>query len=173
MEPNRRGAGMDDMVRRSSWLLVVALIVVGAAVLARPSRGAGSCAALDRGMLPEWARTGFSDKEPRIAHRLGRHGRIVAILFGDLVAPPTKDSGNKILWVAKDPVKALSDLRISAQRVHDGRPVGRPVVRVVVGGPGPSGIDLPKPGCWRMKLSWAGRTDELELRYRSSASKGA
>jgi hypothetical protein len=159
------------MMRKWWWLPAMAT-VLGA--LATPSYGnAGSCAPLDRGVLPAWARTGFSESKPKIPHELGRHGRIVAILFGDLVAPPTKDSGNKILWVAKDRVKALSDLRISAQRVEGGRAVGRPVARVVAGGPGPSGIDLPKPGCWRMKLSWSGRSDELELRYRSSASKGA
>jgi hypothetical protein len=142
--------------------------VVGVAVLARPSRSdAGSCTAPDRGVLQPWARTGFSDAEPKIPHVLGRHGRIVAILFGDLEAPPREGSGDKVLWVSKDPVKPMSDLRISAQRVQGGRPVGRPVARVVVGGPGPSGIEVPKAGCWRMKLSWSGRTDELELRYRS------
>jgi hypothetical protein len=81
------------------------------------------------------------------------------------VSPPPKDRGNKILWVSRDPVKPLSDLRISAQRVEDGKPVGRPVRRVVVGGPGPSGIDMPATGCWRMTLRWSGRTDELALRY--------
>jgi hypothetical protein len=124
-------------------------------------------------VLQAWARTGFSDAEPKIPHVLGRHGRIVAILFGDLEAPPREGSGDKVLWVSKDPVKPMSDLRISAQRVEDGHPVGSAVKRVVVGGPGPSGIEVPAPGCWRMKLSWSGRTDELELRYRNSASKGA
>jgi hypothetical protein len=160
---------MKGMMRKWWWLPVAALVVVGVAVLARPSRSAtGSCAPLGRGVLPAWARTGFSDPRPRIPHALGRSGRIAAILFGDLVSPPHKDSGNKILWVSRDPVKAMSDLRISAQRVEDGRPVGRAVRRVVVGGPGPSGIDMPAAGCWRMTLRWSGRTDELELAYRSS-----
>jgi hypothetical protein len=153
---------------------VAAIALVAVALLARPSRSdAGSCTVPDAGVLPAWARTGFSDKEPRVPHVLGRGGRIVAILFGDLEAPPTEDSGNKVLWVAKDPVKPLSDLRISAQRVVDGRAVGRPVRRVVTGGPGPSGIEMPVAGCWRMSLKWSGRTDELELRYRRTASKGA
>jgi hypothetical protein len=104
---------------------------------------------------------------------LGRDGRIVAILFGGLTAPPKAGSGNKILWVAKDPVRPLSDLKISARRIVKGRAVGKAVSRTVTGGPGPSGIDLPRAGCWRMTLKWSGRTDSLELRYRSSASKGA
>jgi hypothetical protein len=160
---------MKGMVRKWWRLPAVALVVLAVAVLARPSRSAtASCAPLNQGVLPEWARTGFSDPRPKIAHALGRSERVAAILFGDLVSPPRKDSGNKILWVSRDPVKAMSDLRISAQRVEDGRPVGRPVRRVVVGGPGPSGIDMPAAGCWRMTLRWSGRTDELDLAYRKA-----
>jgi hypothetical protein len=124
------------------------------------------CPPPDRGVLPTWARTGFSDPRPKAPHVLGHDGRIVAILFGGLWAPPKKDEGNKILWVAKDPVKPLSDLRISARRIVGGRASGRTVHRTVTGGPGPSGIDLPRAGCWRMTLKWSGRTDRLELRYR-------
>ena len=97
---------------------------------------------------------------------LGRSGEIAALVFGyPLRSPPQKDRGNKILWVSRRAVKPLSDLRIHAQRMDGRRRVGRPVTRVVVGGPGPSGIDLPAPGCWRLTLRWSGRTDELDLRY--------
>ena len=113
-------------------------------------------------MLPEWARTGFSDPEPKMPHVLGRDHRIVAVLFGDpLVAPPARDRANKILWVSRDPLQPLSDLRI---RASDG---SRTVSRVVQGGPGPSLIDLPA-GCWHLSLSWSGRSDSLDLRYASS-----
>jgi hypothetical protein len=118
------------------------------------------CPPPDRGVLPTWARTGFSESKPKIPHVLGEDGRIVAILFGGLFAPPKKDEGNKILWVAKDPLKPLSDLRITARRA------GTTVHRTVAGGPGPSGIDLPHAGCWRLTLKWSGRTDHLRLRYR-------
>jgi hypothetical protein len=141
--------------------------IAAIALIARPSRSEQpNCTTPSNGVIPEWARTGFSDPEPRMPHVLGRHGKIVAILFGDLISPAQKDRGNKILWVAKDPVKAMSDLRIVAQRVQDGHAAGEPVRRTVVGGPGPSGIELPAPGCWRMSLSWSGRSDELELAYR-------
>ena len=66
------------------------------------------------------------------------------------------------------PVAILQDLqgpKIRAQRMEGRRRVGRPVTRVVVGGPGPSGINLPAPGCWRLSLRWSGRADELDLRY--------
>jgi hypothetical protein len=150
------------------WLIPAALVLVAAiAFLARPSRGdSGSCTEPDTGVLQQWARTGFSEKEPKIPHVLGDDGLIVAILFGPLEAPPGPDTGDKVLWVAKDPVKPLSDLKLTAQRVEDGKPVGKPEHRTVAGGPGPSGIDMPEPGCWRMSLRWSGRTDELDLRYR-------
>ena len=44
---------------------------------------------------------------------------------------------------------------------RDGAPVGR----AVHGGPGPSIINLPAPGCWRLTLRWSGWTDQLDLRY--------
>lgn len=62
-------------------------------------------------------------------------------------------------------VKPLSDLRISAQRMKGSHRVGRPVVRVVRGGPGPSYVNLPAPGCWRLTLRWSGRSDQLDLDY--------
>ena len=97
---------------------------------------------------------------------VGRRGEIAALVFGyPLRSPPLKNRGNKILWVSRREVTALSDLRIRAQRMDGRWRVGRPVTRVVVGGPGPSGIDLPAPGCWRLTLRWSGRSDELDLRY--------
>ena len=118
------------------------------------------------GVLPTWARTGFSAPRPRLPHVIGRSGEIAALVFGyPLRSPPAKDRGNKILWVSRRAVRPLSDLRIRAQRMEGRRRVGRPVTRVVAGGPGPSGIDLPAPGCWRLTLRWSGRTDELDLRY--------
>ena len=136
---------------------------------ARPSTAsARACHSTVRhGVLPTWARTGFSDPRPRLPHVLGRSGAIAALVFGyPLRAPPLEDRGNKILWVSRRAVKPLSDLRIRAQLMRGQRRVGRPVIRVVVGGPGPSGINLPSPGCWRLTLQWSGRTDQLDLEYR-------
>jgi hypothetical protein len=121
--------------------------------------------------LPVWARAGFSDPAPRAAHVLGRGGDIVAILFAQpLTSPPATDHTNKILWVARPAGDTSSpsvsepsstDLRIDA-RLLDGSGTA---VRRVPGGPGPSIIDLPRPGCWHLTLHWAGGTDSLDLRY--------
>jgi hypothetical protein len=149
------------------WLIPVALaVVVAIAVLARPSKSEPqqTCAEARTQVVPEWARTGFSDAEPKMPLVLGEHERIVAIVFGSpLYAPPKADRSNKILWVAKEPLHGSSDLRIRATRASD----GKVAERKVAGGPGPSLIDLPE-GCWKLQLSWSGRTDELDLRYRGA-----
>jgi hypothetical protein len=149
----------------ATLIAAVAFVVAVAAAAASPSTPA--CHSVVRqGVLPTWARTGFSDPRPRLPHVLGRSGEIAALVFGyPLRSPAAKDRGNKILWVSRRDVKALSDLRIHAQRMDGRRRVGRPVTRVVVGGPGPSGINLPAPGCWRLTLRWSGRVDELDLQY--------
>ncbi len=127
-------------------------------------------ASVDRGTLPEWAREGFTQPDPVEPHVVGRAGEIVAILFGDpLSSPPSADHNNKILWAAREPYVAASTLAISAQRMDGIRPVGAPVERSVDGGPGPSIIDLPGAGCWRLSLSWADRTDTLDLVYSAPA----
>ena len=90
----------------------------------------------------------------------------MAILFAQpLEAPPAKTRNNKILWVAKDDIQTITDLRIAAQRMVGAQPVGARVTRVVSGGPGPSIIDLPAAGCWRLALHWSGHSDTLDVRY--------
>jgi hypothetical protein len=90
-------------------------------------------------------------------------GDIVAILWADhdpLSAPPRTDRNNKILWVSP----YGGTLRIEA--TLDGS--RRTVVRTVEGGPGPSVVDLPAPGCWSFDLTWGGHHDHLRLGYASS-----
>jgi hypothetical protein len=121
------------------------------------------------GVLPVWARGGFSDQRPRMPYVLGRAAKIAAILFGNpLQSPPTKDHNNKILWVSHAPSVPGSDLHISAQRMTGSTPAGAPVTRSVTGSPGPSIVNLPSPGCWRLTLRWSGRVDTLDLRYLAS-----
>jgi len=117
---------------------------------------------LSTDVLPTWARTGFSDPEPRVPHVLGARGDITAILFGPMTAPATPDAGNKILWVGR--VAGVGDL------VVDGSLPGtdRRVHQVVSGGPGPSGVNVPVPGCWRFDLRWGPYQDVLYVAYAAS-----
>ena len=121
---------------------------------------------VSHGVLPTWARTGFSAPRPRLPHSIARRGRIAALYFGfPLTAPPRKDVANKILWVSHVGQRPGGDLLIRAQRMRGRRLLGAPVRRRVAGGPGPSGIDLPRAGCWRLGLRWSGHTDRLDVRY--------
>jgi hypothetical protein len=99
-------------------------------------------------------------------HVLGASRSIAAILWADpLLSPPPRDHNNKILWVSRVATRPGSDLRIVAQQMTGARLVGSTVTRSVTGGPGPSIIDLPSPGCWRLTLRWSGHTDRLDLQY--------
>jgi hypothetical protein len=99
-------------------------------------------------------------------YSLGSAGKIAALLWANpLLAPPSKNYNNKILWVSHQSALPGSDLQISAQRMIGSKPLGAPVARRVMGGPGPSIIDLPAAGCWRFRLRWSGRADTIDLRY--------
>jgi hypothetical protein len=156
------------------FVLAVSVLAVGTTIAAASPGGASSsrpvaipCKSnVQTGVLPTWARGGFSDPKPRLPHVLGNAHRIVAILFGyPLLSPPSPRRNNKILWVARRTSDG-STLRIRAQRMNGSSPVGAPVLRRVAGGPGPSIVNLPAPGCWRLTLHWSGRSDSLDLSYR-------
>lgn len=133
------------------------------------ARSVGCVARVPSQVLPDWARSGFSEPRPRSAYVSGQRGYIIAILFGQpLTAPPAADHNNKILWVPSPDVQSDTapatdspDLLITA-RLGDGSAT---VTRTVTGGPGPSTIDLPEPGCWHLTLQWSGHTDDLDLEY--------
>jgi hypothetical protein len=134
---------------------------------AAQEKPAACSSSVRKAVLPVWARGGFSERKPVMPWTLGRSGNIAAILWADrdpLVSPPLADRNNKILWVARLPW-GYSNLWIHAQRMVGTRSVGRPVTRVLQGGPGPSIVDLPAPGCWRLALRWSGRSDSIDLRY--------
>lgn len=120
---------------------------------------------LHDGVLPTWARAGFSERRPRMPYVLGTAGRIAAIPFASLDSPPAAHHNNKILWVSRVATHYGHPLRIEAQRMAGTRRLGSPVARRVSGGPGPSIINLPSPGCWRFTLRWSGSTDTLDLHY--------
>lgn len=152
----------------------VALVALTAAVIPLSASGgreragaAAPCAAtVHHGVLPVWMRAGFSGAKPRIPYVLGKRGAIGGVLFGfPLNAPPARDKNNKILWVPRRLSKSVAAMWIRLQRLDGTRPVGAPVRRIVTTGPGPSYVDAPSAGCWRLTLTWSGRRDTLDLVY--------
>jgi hypothetical protein len=142
---------------RRSACLILALAALAGCGGGKDEQQAQACK-VDRGVLPEWARTGFSESDPKMPHVLGRAGEITAILFGDpLASPPRPDRANKVLWVARETPLTYTRLAITARQGD------RTVTRNV--DLGPSYVDLPAPGCWQLTLTWAGHEDTLDLAY--------
>ncbi|MTD14764.1 hypothetical protein GIS00_12520 [Nakamurella sp. YIM 132087] len=165
--------------RRAWWLAPLGVaaavaLAVGITMLVRPasapvgtSEPLSACAPVPSRVLPEWARGGFSDPEPEMPYVLGDAGNIVAILFVDPMIAPTPDgSGNKILWVPHTGATPGADLRITGtlEGAVAGS-AGSTMSAVVAGGPGPSGIEAPRAGCWLLQLAWGDTTDSMALRW--------
>jgi hypothetical protein len=159
---------MGPRARTAAAVAVIAILALHGAASGPAGTAPAPCRAHVRfGVLPAWARAGFSDPRPKMPHVLGRSGDITAVVFGyPLLSRPAVNRSNKILWVSRTRTRPFSDLRIAAQRMVGRHELGRPVARRIIGGPGPSIVDLPAPGCWRMTLRWSGHRDELDLRYR-------
>lgn len=144
-----------------------AAVVVGAGALtavvavrgddtATPAAAGYSCQDLVKPtLLPPWARTGFSDPEPKAPYVIGKDGGILGVLFGQpLTSPVAKDRGNKVLWVVQE---NSGPLRIEGRLAAGDEPV---VIESVTG---PSYLDLPSPGCWHLDLTWDGGTDAVDI----------
>jgi hypothetical protein len=139
---------------------VIAVVGIGPETRTAPGPAASLAACRSNvvtGVLPVWARGGFSDPQPVMPHVTSASGRIVGILFEPLTGPPRDDSGDKVLWVWQDPV---------IQGVHavarlDG--TGPAISFVDPGVTGPSSVSLPSPGCWRVTITWKGGSDTIDL----------
>lgn len=122
--------------------------------------------AVRNGPLPTWARGGFDPPDQDVQYVIGADRSIVGVVFGyPLEAGVRKDGrGNKILWVGRTTDNsAATDLEITAHL----NGTSTVVQRSASGGPGPSRIDLPKPGCWTLDLVWGGGRDRLAVPYRA------
>lgn len=161
----RRIAGV--LVSVAAVVAVVVAVPIGVAARhVEAASGAlpqqGCPATLEQRLLPEWARSGFADPQPRSQFVLGEGGRIMAILWAPgsdpaLFAPPHADRTNKILWVPRDGEHG-GPLTIVAS-------LGSTTVVRTVDAIGPSTVDLPEPGCWSLRLQWPGGSDTMWLRY--------
>jgi hypothetical protein len=146
--------------------LAVLAVVAGAVPTGARSDGGRCHSEVRRAVLPVWARGGFNGPRPRMPHAVGRSGQIAAIVFGyPLRSPPAQGRNNKILWVSRTWPKKPAPLWIRAQRMDGDRAIGAPVRQIIPGGPGPSIVDVPEAGCWRLTLSWSGRKDSVDLAY--------
>jgi hypothetical protein len=157
---------------RGRHRMAIAAGVLGAAVAAaalavwgssgehaNPPAGGSACAGtVTTAPLPTWARAGFTPAGLHTAHVFGDHDRIIAVLFVHLRVHQPAGTNNKILWVAR---AGHGPLHIRAQLEGASRTVTRRLPET-----GPSYVNMPDAGCWRMSLSWPGHHDTIALRYR-------
>jgi hypothetical protein len=142
------------------------------------STGATSaCRPLSTGPLPAWARAGFSGDGAGVHWTLSATGNVAAIVFAyPLVAPQAQDGrNNKILWVVREASGAVSTsdavpagpTTAGTDRTIIGHLEGTQLTAAVDAGPGPSIVDMPRPGCWHLDLptSWAGGVDSVDLEW--------
>jgi hypothetical protein len=166
-------------IGRPILLVVVAVVGVGCAPAGPPvgqhsasvsvpvpgshTTGAG-CGGTSVGTgpgLPSWADAGGGGGVP---WAVGRPPEAVGILFAtELVARGQRpDGSNKILWLTRGLVPS-SHITLRAQPFDASTPgvtlrvdAATPVVTIGLAGyqQFPSIVDLPTPGCWRIKISW-------------------
>ena len=180
-ELRRRRSGIAVALGGGVGVLMATVILLGSGLVrgssttsqpsppSAPSPGPSTCAPVRTDALPSWAWAGFSNpKAGGIPWVLGEDGNILAVLFGQpLSAPEAKDHANKILWVSQHGQNPMEPLVVE---VWPSGTVMRPnpVSRIVIpGGPGPSYLNLPAPGCWHLDLSWDNgkQHDTMDLAY--------
>jgi hypothetical protein len=157
-------------VRRTAWA-AVAVVGAGSGLLAAQLAGApqavtpgasaaGCVSPVPVRPLPAWARSGFTGANPSAPYVLGEDGDIAGVVFGErLHLDATSGPQNKILWIARS--GAAAPLRIEATLDNSEGTVRRELP----GGTGPSILDLPAAGCWRVALHWGNQSDTVWLRY--------
>lgn len=120
---------------------------------------------ITRAPLPTWARGGFSDDGAGLPHVHGDRNRIIAALFEFPLHPAADPADqNKILWIqAPAPGNTAAPSGGSPGMTIDGELLGTSVriTRQLPDGPGPSGVNFPRAGCWSLTLRWSGLTDTL------------
>lgn len=160
------------------WLLVVGACATGCSSADPTSEdvtrtpGAASASpiscesAVRLGPLPEWARSGFTPPDQAVRYVIGERSRIVGVVFGyPLTAPRGQgDRNNKILWVGNAAEPGAPPDLVIVGHLNGTATTAR---RTVAGGPGPSIVDMPKPGCWTFDLTWSGVHDRLAVPYGS------
>lgn len=124
-----------------------------------PANGSACAGAVTTTALPTWARTGFTPRGFHWPHVVSDHGQIIAVLFGPLRVHQPAGTHNKVLWVAKT---GYGPLHIRAQLEGTSRTVTRTLADI-----GPSYVNMPAAGCWRMSLSWSPYHDTIALRYQA------
>jgi Protein of unknown function (DUF4232) len=185
----RRGRRMRVQRRALGGLAIVAVIALGAVGIANilPSghsstpvapattiATAPACAAPSTSAAPAWAST--ANPPQGVPHLESSDGNVLAYLFTDaLRAGSARDqlTQNKILWIVRQPRNG-QPLRITATLPGSSE---KPVRLSVPAnsGPGeiyPSYVNVPKPGCWHVAVSWNAHESAVNLEFVAPSTTG-
>jgi hypothetical protein len=118
---------------------------------------------MQKDTLPAWARGGFNPPKQSEPYVIGAKHHIVGVLFArPLYSPPVRSGQqNKILWIPKVIRQRGAMMKITARLAGSDAVVTRRV------NAGPSIVNLPSAGCWKLTLSWSGQRDTVDVRYRT------
>jgi hypothetical protein len=120
------------------------------------------------GGIPGWLEEAGAHNNPvGVPYAVASPVRAAGFVFGyPLTAGPRQNPSNKILWVVGLPRNG-SSLEITGHPLH----ALTPSVHMAFpanSSPGeiyPSGVDVPKPGCWHFDLAWDGNRTAIDLIY--------
>ncbi len=156
----------------------VVALALAATVASPPGRGAaagGGCvvAAIHRGAPPAWSAAAWSSSSGgfRLPYSLASGDSAAAFFWVRLRAGSPTNPANKVLWVMRYP-RQNSPLRILARWGPDPAVTARSSWPPD-SSPGeiyPSYLNLPKPGCWQLKLSWSSHTARLDVQIHPAGS---
>jgi hypothetical protein len=170
---------MDGFVLRQYVAAATASVVLAACgaagtttttqrVAAVPAPDPPRCvpAAIHHGAPPSWTAAAWSDSPGfRVPYALATDEAAAAFFFArKLRAGHPENPSNKVLWIVRFPRNG-HPLRITARLGRDPADVVRSTWSAG-SDPGeiyPSGIDLPKPGCWHLALAWGSHRASVDI----------
>jgi hypothetical protein len=140
-----------------------------AAAVRHVSAGPTGCvpAAVHHGRPPRWTAGAWADSSPGFSppYALASGDAAAAFLFSDPLRPArSKTDADKILWVMRYP-RHGQPLTVTAVQPGTG---ARPVraqwsANAEPGEIYPSSFEVPRPGCWRVTIAWAGHRATVDL----------
>ncbi|HET6865947.1 MAG TPA: hypothetical protein VFH80_08495 [Solirubrobacteraceae bacterium] len=130
-------------------------------------------AVIHNGAPPSWTTPAWADSSPgfRVPYSLASGDTAAAFFFAPrLRAGHPENPSNKVLWVVRFP-RDGHPLDITARLGRDTAEVVRSTWSAD-SEPGeiyPSGIDLPKPGCWHLALAWGRHRASVDVEVHPAA----
>jgi len=146
--------------------VVAAIVSPLSARSATAAAGACVAAPIHRGAPPAWTASAWSSSSPgfRLPYSLASGNSAAAFLWVRLRAGDPSNPTNKVLWVMRYPRQG-TPLRILARWGASAAVTARSSWPAD-SSPGeiyPSYLNLPRPGCWELTLSWSSHVARLDV----------